>query len=506
MEFFTYSSEYTSKWRTSRMHLQEIYASYIFVFILLLVQSVHCDHEKGHKTEARNLRLVIEYGNHSTEEISDAGYYGEGSKINSVPITGQLVHLKSVIQNKSDYGCEEIDKDKVPSSGAWVALVQRGQCHFNTKIYYAAKRSNASAVIVYNSNTKADQTLTVKGEHDVGDVVAVLITYSKGELLIDRLRSHQFVNITLTRGQDEPPRPENNGQLNNTSVLFVSISFIVLIIISLAWLVFYYIQRCRYTNAKERLSRRLANAAKKAIAKIPQRSIKIGDKELDTEADQCAVCIESYKWNDVIRVLPCKHIFHKSCVDPWLLDQRSCPMCKMDILRAFGLHLNDSQESVPQDADSGLMSSTPAADETEHLSNSEEQGAVGGVKIVLYQRPVHYRNSGSGQFNELEFSSDASLDLRSSPVAQCHVECTGQAIVEHNSHNDLCTEDEPCLARCSSSVSLHSADEEEDTNDMERRSLMTGASLRGCSSMTSLGSKSLRANSDTCSVCLSIKE
>lgn len=32
-----------------------------------------------------------------------------------------------------------------------------------------------------------------------------------------------------------------------------------------------------------------------------------------------------------------RHVFHKACVDPWLLDQRSCPMCKLDILKFFGL-------------------------------------------------------------------------------------------------------------------------------------------------------------------------
>ena len=41
---------------------------------------------------------------------------------------------------------------------------------------------------------------------------------------------------------------------NRTSVMFVSISFIVLMMISLAWLVFYYIQRFRYLHAKDRLS------------------------------------------------------------------------------------------------------------------------------------------------------------------------------------------------------------------------------------------------------------
>jgi hypothetical protein len=44
-----------------------------------------------------------------------------------------------------------------------------------------------------------------------------------------------------------------------TSVLFVSVSFIVLMLISLAWLVFYYIQRFRYIHAKDRLERKLCS-------------------------------------------------------------------------------------------------------------------------------------------------------------------------------------------------------------------------------------------------------
>jgi hypothetical protein len=87
----------------------------------------------------------------------------------------------------------------------------------------------------------------------VQDIVAILISFEKGKKLVDMLKSHN-VNITITHMPKKDDPPDSPGQLNNTSVLFVSISFIVLIIISLAWLVFYYIQRCRYTNAKERLS------------------------------------------------------------------------------------------------------------------------------------------------------------------------------------------------------------------------------------------------------------
>lgn len=90
--------------------------------------------------------------------------------------------------------------------------------------------------------------------------------------------------------------------------------------------------------------RQLCSAAKKALAKIPLKTI----KDADAEMECCAVCIEPYKVSDVVRILPCLHQFHRSCIDPWLLDQRTCPMCKMDILKFYGLVYTGSQESVVQ--------------------------------------------------------------------------------------------------------------------------------------------------------------
>jgi hypothetical protein len=124
---------------------------------------------------------------------------------------------------------------------------------------------------------------------------------------------------------------------SKTSVLFVSISFIILMVISLAWLVFYYVQRFRYAHAKDRMQRRLFNAAKKALTRIPTKPVKAGDKELDAD---CPVCIDPYRAGDIVRMLPCRHVFHKTCVDPWLLEHRTCPMCKSDILKAFGYQVN----------------------------------------------------------------------------------------------------------------------------------------------------------------------
>lgn len=46
-----------------------------------------------------------------------------------------------------------------------------------------------------------------------------------------------------------------------------------------------------------------------------------------------------YPWN--------RHDFHKSCIDPWLLEHRTCPMCKMDILKHYGFVVG-----VPHNANS----------------------------------------------------------------------------------------------------------------------------------------------------------
>ncbi|KAL4713455.1 hypothetical protein ACJJTC_010440 [Scirpophaga incertulas] len=281
-------------------------------------------------------------------EISESGKYGEGF-VGSARGVAVHVRAKGPGGERDHTGCTSpllstiAPGDPLPSE-PWVAVIRRGSCNFEIKVQNAWK-SNASAVLVYNDR---DTTLLekMKLSTDNGRNISAVFTYKwKGEEIIRLVDNGTRVVIDIIKGRTFANVTNN---INKTSVLFVSISFIVLMVISLAWLVFYYIQRFRYIHAKDRLSKRLCCAAKKALSKIPVKSLKTDDREVQGDGECCAICIEPYKVAETLRSLPCRHDFHKNCIDPWLLEHRTCPMCKMDILKYYGFVYTGSQESILQ--------------------------------------------------------------------------------------------------------------------------------------------------------------
>jgi hypothetical protein len=52
-------------------------------------------------------------------------------------------------------------------------------------------------------------------------------------------------------------------------------------------------------------------------------------KLLPRSPSTCSICIDQFKENEVIRIMPCNHQFHQKCVDPWILNYRKeCPLCR----------------------------------------------------------------------------------------------------------------------------------------------------------------------------------
>ncbi|XP_061737053.1 RING finger protein 150a isoform X1 [Nerophis ophidion] len=275
-----------------------------------------------------NMTYLDPVTSHVRTERTECGRYGEHSPKREAR---GLVVVPSLPQERQMCDPAARFPPVTRTAASWVALVAAGNCTYREKIRNAAAL-NASAVVVYNVGSSGTNDTITMPHSGTGEVVAIMIPEHKGREIVALLVQHVAVTLHITVGTRNLQK-----YVSRTSVVFVSISFIILMIISLAWLVFYYIQRFRYVNARDRNQRRLGDAAKKAISKLQVRTIKKGDKETDRDFDSCAVCIEAYKPSDVIRVLPCRHVFHKHCVDPWLHDQQTCPMCKMNILKALGI-------------------------------------------------------------------------------------------------------------------------------------------------------------------------
>ena len=49
----------------------------------------------------------------------------------------------------------------------------------------------------------------------------------------------------------------------------------------------------------------------------------------------CPICIVDFGPNEIVFRLPCKHLFHKACLDPWLQKNKTCACCRMDLEKYF---------------------------------------------------------------------------------------------------------------------------------------------------------------------------
>uniref|UniRef100_A0A3B5AW05 Uncharacterized protein n=1 Tax=Stegastes partitus TaxID=144197 RepID=A0A3B5AW05_9TELE len=74
-----------------------------------------------------------------------------------------------------------------------------------------------------------------------------MITEAYGKEILAHLEQNLTVLVSVVVGQRGSTKNINRG-----SLVFISISFIVLMIISSAWLIFYFIQKIRYTSARDR--------------------------------------------------------------------------------------------------------------------------------------------------------------------------------------------------------------------------------------------------------------
>ena len=49
------------------------------------------------------------------------------------------------------------------------------------------------------------------------------------------------------------------------------------------------------------------------------------------ESIDCAVCKDEFCHKNCIMEMPCAHVFHEECLEPWLKTRNSCPVCRFEL-------------------------------------------------------------------------------------------------------------------------------------------------------------------------------
>ena len=57
-------------------------------------------------------------------------------------------------------------------------------------------------------------------------------------------------------------------------------------------------------------------------------TLKIYDKIIP---HTCPICKDNIKFCNIVRKLDCSHIFHHKCIDTWLEDHSTCPLCRYQL-------------------------------------------------------------------------------------------------------------------------------------------------------------------------------
>ena len=59
---------------------------------------------------------------------------------------------------------------------------------------------------------------------------------------------------------------------------------------------------------------------------------KVDSDDEDNLLNECSICLENYKKDDMIIILSCDHNFHESCLKEWSQNNNSCPHCRENII------------------------------------------------------------------------------------------------------------------------------------------------------------------------------
>ncbi|CAO3691546.1 unnamed protein product [Rhizopus stolonifer] len=218
-------------------------------------------------------------------------------------------------------GCSVVE---APGS-SWIALVKRGECTFLTKIRMMQK-SGAVAVIV--GDPKEKKLTKMCHDSDTSDVLIPSVSLAKYEYkrILHLTQLSKTPLETMLKNDKTKHKAKWNWSVFDMS-FFNTLSFVISLIMIA------YGPKGLTESKKQRMKPTPDSEVSKLAIKVFSEKEHINtSREKEQGQEGCVVCLEEKQQKSELRLVPCNHQFHTSCVDPEFIAQKKlCPICEKGI-------------------------------------------------------------------------------------------------------------------------------------------------------------------------------
>jgi len=88
----------------------------------------------------------------------------------------------------------------------------------------------------------------------------------------------------------------------------------------------------RRRRREDRLDRRPPPGIVETMATVPYDPDLFGQEDGRQYTGECPICLGDFGPEEVIKVTHCGHAFHKACLGRWLRKERTCALCRSDVV------------------------------------------------------------------------------------------------------------------------------------------------------------------------------
>lgn len=257
------------------------------------------------------MNLTLQWGKWAMSEIYHPALFEEN--LPSKKMVGVLVIPEGEAKNACGV---ETNFNIPPNTKEWIAFIARGGCTFKDKVMAAAQKG-ATGVIIYDHSCAERESLILTRE-DAGEIAAVMISSLKGKQILRLIQEGIRVTAMI--------------ELGATQCLWkIYLCAYSLILTFVAYVLICCTPGQIMVRHEERRAQMIKSELRKAVHSLELRKLK--KDEFDLAEETCVVCLETYKPREIVRILTCRHIFHKRCIDRWLLKRGICPICNYAIIQ-----------------------------------------------------------------------------------------------------------------------------------------------------------------------------